>query len=202
MRFVCTPPDVSASLAGAISGYLHRATDPQPLGLSEDHLEKSTFYRNAPHAIYAGATSGQQGYTMTVSKPSPRRVRAIDPQMRPLRWTGKAHSREGRLFIALRRELVEHVGGKPNAAQRAMIDRIAMLQTHLARMDERMFRDGGELSDHASRQYLAWANATSRMIQALGLDAKPKAATSLQEHLARKAAEAAARAGDDAEAGE
>ena len=139
---------------------------------------------------------------MTVGKPSPRRVRAIDPQMRPLRWTGKAHSREGRLFIALRRELVEHVGGKPNAAQRAMIDRIAMLQTHLARMDERMFRDGGELSDHASRQYLAWANATSRMIQALGLDAKPKAATSLQEHLARKAAEAAARAGDDTEAGE
>ena len=87
---------------------------------------------------------------MEVTPSSSRRSRAIDPQVRPLRWAGKAHSREGRLFIALRAELVSHVGGKPNAAKRALINRVAMLQTHLARMDERMFRAGG-LSDHAAR---------------------------------------------------
>jgi hypothetical protein len=52
-----------------------------------------------------------------------------------------------------------------------------MLQVHLARMDERMFGEG-ELSDHAGRQYLAWANSVSRMLQALGLKAsQPEALT-------------------------
>lgn len=109
--------------------------------------------------------------------PPPKRTRAIDPQMRPIRWANKGHSREARLFRALRTELVGHVGGKPTAAERALIDRCAMLQTHLALLDERMF-GSGELSDHASRQYLAWANAVSRMLQALGLKtSKPEALT-------------------------
>ena len=108
--------------------------------------------------------------------PLPRRSRAIDPQMRPIRWAGKGHSREARLFRALRTELIGHVGGCPSAAQRALIDRCAMLQTHLARMDEKVFGQG-EMSDHASRQYLAWANAVSRMLQALGL--KPTKAAPL-----------------------
>lgn len=112
-----------------------------------------------------------------LNAPSPKRTRRIDPQMRPIRWSGRAHSREARLFRALRTELVLHVGGKPTATERALIDRIAMLQTHLARMDERIF-EAGELSDHASRQYLAWANSVSRMLQALGLKGAPaKAAT-------------------------
>ncbi len=93
-------------------------------------------------------------------------------------------------------ELVQHVGGKPNAVQRALIDRIAMLQTHLARMDERMFRDG-ELSDHASRQYLAWANAVSRMLQALGLQPREAREPTLTERLAaeRAAREATGQSG-------
>ncbi len=126
---------------------------------------------------------------LEVTTPSPRRTRAIDPQVRPLRWSGKAHSREGRLFRALRAELVQHVGGKPNAVQRALIDRIAMLQTHLARMDERMFREG-KLSDHASRQYLAWANSASRMLQTLGLQPPAEREPTVAEQLA---AERAAR---------
>jgi hypothetical protein len=114
---------------------------------------------------------------MTLNTPPTKRSRAIDPQMRPIRWSGKGHTREARLFRALRAELVAHVGGNPSAAQRALIDRAAMLQTHLARMDEKVFGEG-EMSDHASRQYLAWANSVSRMLQALGLEpAKPKAMT-------------------------
>jgi hypothetical protein len=102
------------------------------------------------------------------TQPPKRRSRAVDPQCRAIRWSGKTRTREARLFRDLRIELVNHVGGHPTAAERALIDRIAMLQTHLARMDERMF-ETGELSDHASRQYLAWANSVSRMLQALGL---------------------------------
>ena len=131
---------------------------------------------------------------MEVTPSSSRRSRAIDPQVRPLRWAGKAHSREGRLFIALRAELVSHVGGKPNAAQRALINRVAMLQTHLARMDERMFR-AGELSDHAARQYLAWANAASRMLQALGLAPPAERAPSLSDFLMKRAAREATEPG-------
>jgi hypothetical protein len=112
-----------------------------------------------------------------LAAPLPKRTRAIDPQMRPIRWANKGHSREARLFRALRTELVAHVGGKPTAAERAIIDRCAILQTHLALLDERMFGTG-ELSDHASKQYLAWANAVSRMLQALGLKpSKPQAMT-------------------------
>jgi hypothetical protein len=103
-------------------------------------------------------------------KPSPKRSRAIDPQQRAIRWAKKGQTKEARLFGALRRELIAHVGGNPSAAERALIDRCAMLQTHLARMDEKMFLQG-EMSDHAGRQYLAWANSVSRMLQALGLKA-------------------------------
>lgn len=134
-------------------------------------------------------TGPATGRTHAIDAPSPRRTRAIDPQMRPLRWANAVRSREGRLFLALRAELVRHVGGKPTATQRALIDRAAMLQTHLARMDERMFRDG-EMSDHAGRQYLAWANSVSRMLQALGLDAadeKPQTPDDILRDIYRQA---------------
>lgn len=95
-------------------------------------------------------------------------TRAVDPQVRPLRWAGKAHSREGRLFLAIRREMVAHVGGQPSATQRALIDRLAWLQVHLARMDARMMQTG-EMTEHTGKQYLAWANSVARMLAQLGL---------------------------------
>ncbi len=82
-----------------------------------------------------------------------------------------------------------------------MIGRIAWLQVHLAHIDERTLRDG-ELSPNATREYLAWANSLSRMLQALGLAEKPKPAKTLAEHLAEKAAQAAAQAAHDDEVAE
>jgi hypothetical protein len=122
-----------------------------------------------------------------VNTPSTTRSRAIDPQMRPLRWAGKAHTRDGRMFLALRAELVRHSGGTPNAVQRALIDRLAWLQLHLAKMDERMLQSG-ELSDHAGKQYLAWSNSTARMLVQLGLDAAPVRQPNVQEILAQRRA--------------
>ncbi len=120
--------------------------------------------------------------TTQVTPPSIRRTRRVDPQMRPLRWAGKSHSRDGRLFIALRAELVAHVGGRPSAVQRAMIDRLAWLQLHLALMDERMMKSG-ELSDHAGKQYLAWSNSTARMLGQIGMKAAAANRPSLREYL-------------------
>ena len=107
---------------------------------------------------------------MPAETPPKRRSRAVDPQMRALRWSGKAHTREARLYRALRTELIQHVGGSPSITQRALIDRLAWLQLQLAKMDERMMRTG-EMSDHAGRQYLAWANSVARMLGQLGLHA-------------------------------
>jgi hypothetical protein len=125
--------------------------------------------------------------TLAVKPQSKYYSRAVDPQMRPLRWSGRPHSREARLYRSLRLELIRHVGGKPSLAQRALIDRLAWLQVHLALLDERMMRTG-ELSDHASRQYLAWANTLTRGLGRLGFEAAPaqRRQTSLADHIAAK----------------
>jgi hypothetical protein len=128
--------------------------------------------------------------TADVASPSPRRSRAIDPQTRPLRWSGKAHSREARVYREFRRELVKHVGGRPNAAQRVLIDRLAWLQTHLAGMDERALREGG-LSEHAQRQYLAWSASVVRSLRTLGFSAAPEPRPTLAEILREHSATAA-----------
>ena len=103
----------------------------------------------------------------------------------------KVPSRDGRSpdAVLLRRTkaaLTVHLGGKPSATQKAMIDRAAMLTLHLARMDERAVQLG-EFSDHASRQYLAWSNSLTRTLALLGLDATAAARPSLRDYLAGKA---------------
>jgi hypothetical protein len=93
------------------------------------------------------------------------------------RKPAKVPSKDGRSAdaVLLRRTkaaLVTHTGGKPSATQRALIDRAAMLTLHLARMDARATDEGG-LSDHASREYLAWSNTLTRTLRTLGLEAVP-----------------------------
>jgi hypothetical protein len=51
-----------------------------------------------------------------------------------------------------------------------LIGRIAWLQVHLSRLDQKAL-EAAELSEHAGKQYLAWANSLSRMLQALSLEA-------------------------------
>lgn len=118
----------------------------------------------------------------TVTTPSTSRTRAVDPQVRPLRWAGKAHTRQGRLFYALRSELVAHVGGSPSAAHRALIDRLAWMQVHLARMDQRIL-ETGEMAEHTGKQYLAWSNSIARALAQLGLQAAPPSRPTLRDYL-------------------
>ena len=93
-------------------------------------------------------------------------------------------SAEARLLRRTREALTKHVGGKPTATQRAMIDRAAMLTLHLARMDVRAI-EAGDFSDHASRQYLGWSNTLTRTLARLGMDATDPMAISLRDYLDR-----------------
>lgn len=111
------------------------------------------------------------------------------PAERPLQWAGNGSSREAKLYRAFRDQLLKQVG-KPTPVQDILIHRLAWVQVHLARMDARSMH-AGELSDWATRQYLAWTNTVSRMLQALGVES-PSAkllkapAVSLADHIATR----------------
>ena len=83
----------------------------------------------------------------------------------------------------MRRAMIAHFGGEPNAPQRVLIDRACMLQAYIARLDEQTLL-GGSLSDHASRQYLAWSNTLTRTLRSLGLEEKPARALTPTEIMA------------------
>jgi hypothetical protein len=87
---------------------------------------------------------------------------------------------EGRLIRDVRADLIKHVGGKPSATQRVLIERAVMLTVQLGRMDARSLADG-VMSDHASREYLAWSNTLTRTMRALGLMAAPEKPRTLAE---------------------
>jgi hypothetical protein len=125
-------------------------------------------------------------------KPPTRRSRAVDPATRALRWAKNGRSREAQLYRSIARRLCQHVGGKPNHAEALLIGRIAMLQIHLAHIDERAIQDGG-LSPHATREYLAWSNTLAKLIGRLGLrGAQERMQPSLADYLGAKAAATAA----------
>ena len=94
-------------------------------------------------------------------------------------------TREARLMQTTRAELVAHVGGKPSATQRALIEQACQLALRIATMD-RKFAETGEQTEHDSRVYLAWANTFSRLLRQLGLAAAPARVPTLQEYLAEK----------------
>jgi hypothetical protein len=104
--------------------------------------------------------------TRTAAPPSRRRPRT-DAARLPLRWASASRTKEGELYRRVVRLLRAHLGN-PSAAEELLIARVAWLQVHLAHIDEKALKDGG-LSPHATREYLAWANALARMLRSLGL---------------------------------
>ncbi len=121
---------------------------------------------------------------MTETKPPRKGARApTDISRRPMRWALKGRTREGELYRGIIRRLRKHVG-TPTEAQEMLIGRIAWLGVHLARMDEKAM-ESGDLSIHATREYLSWANAQSRMLQALGLESPSSSSPSTDDLVAR-----------------
>ena len=97
-----------------------------------------------------------------------------------------AREAEGRRLLEFRAALIEHVGGRPSAAQLAVIDRLVMLQRHLTHYDRRGL--GPDFSDIGTRRYLAWSNSFIRTLQTLGLQpaAAAPAGPTLSDYLAAK----------------
>jgi hypothetical protein len=93
------------------------------------------------------------------------------PRRRLLRLTDGRTS-EAQLIARVTAELTEHVGGKPTASQRMLIERAAMLSLQVFLMDKQGIRDGG-LNPHNTNAYLAWSNSLVRTLSLLGLDAAP-----------------------------
>ncbi len=95
-------------------------------------------------------------------------------------------TKEARLLFSIREELVEHVGGEPNAVQRALIEQAAQLRLRIALMD-RKFAETGVQTELDSRTYLAWTNSYARLLARLGPASPPRQASpSLRDYLARK----------------
>lgn len=130
----------------------------------------------------------------SASQPAPPRKRTAaerqrkDTYSRPVRMAGvTARTSEGRLIREVRADLIKHVGGAPSATQRALIERAVMLTVQLARMDAKSLA-GGAMSDHASREYLAWSNTLTRTMKALGLKGAADRAPTIKDFLASRSA--------------
>jgi hypothetical protein len=118
-------------------------------------------------------------------RPLPNTARPISPYSRPAVLAKlDQRTKEARLVREMRAELIAHVGGAPSATQRALIDQAVSLKLHIALMDRRAAENGGAMGEAAGRQYLAWANAFSRLLRQLGTKAAAQRPRSLAEHLA------------------
>jgi hypothetical protein len=96
-------------------------------------------------------------------------------------------TKEARLMRCTRAALIAHVGGKPSVVQQTLIERACQLQIRIAMMD-RDFADGGVLTEHDSRTYLAWSNSLTRTLRELGLKGAVDKPPSLQDYLAARSA--------------
>lgn len=108
----------------------------------------------------------------------------IGPYSRPTALAKlDGRTREARLMRQVRAELTAHVGGNPSATQRQLIERCAWLSLHVAQLDART-AEGRALTDHDSRQYLAWSNTLTRTLRQLGLEGRKQRPPTLQDLIA------------------
>lgn len=98
-------------------------------------------------------------------------------------------TREGRLLAEVRADLTQHCGGMPSATQRGIIERCAWLSLWVAQLDAKAV-EGGGLTDHDHRTYLAWSAALARLLRQLGTKGAPEKRLSLADHLAATGAAA------------
>jgi hypothetical protein len=113
-----------------------------------------------------------------------RSKRRRPPETLRIRLDADRRTRGGRACRQLEAALLAHCGGKPSAAQAALIEQLLQLKLRLVLMDMAFAAAEGRMSGHDSRQYLAWSNSFVRGLKALGLDNPPEASPSLADYLA------------------
>ena len=113
---------------------------------------------------------------------------ALGPYSRPsvlAKLDGR--TREARLLAEVRADLTFHLGGSPSATQRRMIERAAWLSLHVAQLDAKV-AEGGTMTAHDARSYLAWNNTLTRTLRQLGLKSASAKTRTLAEHISGAAA--------------
>jgi hypothetical protein len=78
-------------------------------------------------------------------------------------------TKEANLMRSVRDELTLHVGGKPSAVQRALIERAVWLSLRLAQLD-RKIASGRDFTQIDSNTHLAWNNSLTRTLARLGIE--------------------------------
>ena len=81
-------------------------------------------------------------------------------------------TREGLIVLRLRKELIQHVGGQPNAIQRVLIERCCWLQLRLSMLDKKI-TSGRDFTEIDNNSYIAWHNSLVRTLARLGVEPKP-----------------------------
>jgi hypothetical protein len=86
----------------------------------------------------------------------------------------------------VRRDLTRYVG-KPTVVQRMLIERAAVLILRLAKLDDKIINESGPLTLHDTNYVIAWQNALTRVLIALGVDqavVQPDPMAALRAHWA------------------
>jgi hypothetical protein len=120
-------------------------------------------------------------------------ARQLGPHSRPTAIAKlDGRTKEAALLRSIRTELSGHVGGAPSPVQRTLIERAARLSLYIELMDKEALA-AGTMSERNSRQYLAWNNSLRLCLRELGIRAAPPPAPTLDDIIARHAAEDAAQ---------
>jgi hypothetical protein len=109
---------------------------------------------------------------------------AIGPYCRPhalAKLDGR--TREAALMRRVLADLTRHVGGAPTVVQRMLIERAAVLTLRLAQLDRKILADHA-LTIHDNNHAIAWQNALTRALVALGVHQQAAPALSLSQYLA------------------
>jgi hypothetical protein len=78
-------------------------------------------------------------------------------------------TKEAQLMRRVRDELTAHVGGRPSAVERLLIERATMLSLRVAQIDIKIMA-GEVLTLHDNQHALSWNNALRRTLSELGLE--------------------------------
>ncbi len=186
---VCKPvlPDVRRPTKGSpnYSGgwylrHMCRIKQRQPLYFT--HAGAQT--RIPSHKLVALRRRNVQLFAMRTTRT--KKARTVGPESSPNRLAMlDGRTREAALVRKTRAELLAHIKN-PTVVQRALVERAAWLTLRLNLMEARL-AGGEEMSDHASRQYVALSNALRRVLDAIGIQAAKTPPPTIAEIMSRPA---------------
>ena len=93
------------------------------------------------------------------------------------------NSPEAHFLRRVQKQLVEHLGGNPTVAERALVNRIAWIELRCLMLDQKAL--SGNETAYDDHVYLAHANSLKRLYGALGLQSPKKSFAELMRRPGR-----------------